>query len=392
MPPENPESDNEISGAEPEERAPSLREIAEAAYDDLSDDNDEPDAGDDDGADRGDGRTRRGRFASNKETTQTGEADPEGPSPDKAAETQTQPDPALGSNQPPEHWSAEDKATFAKLPDDAKGFFMRRYTEMEADYTRKSQANAGAVQVVTALEPIFQDPAIVESMKELNFHPVQAIMDWARLHKGAVSQEPRVRAAILYEIAERMGFDPAKVFTPFRPGSTTAPALPAGVEKDPVVQYFADQASRTAAEMQALRNDLQRFQNADRERGEQQILAHTTRTIDSYADEKGADGKPVRPYFDKVLPVIIDLFKANPQRDLHQAYEQACWADPEVRKELIAIERNQVAQQRSNDRAKMAARGNTRGITSPVSKPSPEKKSNGKLRDVIDASADEVGF
>ena len=36
--------------------------------------------------------------------------------------------------------------------------------------------------------------------------------------------------------------------------------------------------------------------------------------------------------------IIIDLFKANPQRNLAEAYDAACWAHPEVRKQLVAAE------------------------------------------------------
>ena len=110
------------------------------------------------------------------------------------------------------------------------------------------------------------------------------------------------------------------------------------------------------------------------------------------ADEKDKDGRPLRPYFDAVLPYIIDAFRANPQRDLHQTYDEACWAHPQVREQMLQAERNRVSQQYSNERARVAARSNVRGLTSPVSKPSQEKKGNGSLRDTLENSADEVGF
>jgi hypothetical protein len=31
--------------------------------------------------------------------------------------------------------------------------------------------------------------------------------------------------------------------------------------------------------------------------------------IDQFADEIGTDGKPLRPHFNTVLPIILDLFK-----------------------------------------------------------------------------------
>jgi len=50
-----------------------------------------------------------------------------------------------------------------------------------------------------------------------------------------------------------------------------------------------------------------------------------------------------------------------------------------------------VQSQQSNAGASAAARGNVRGLTGPVSKPS-AKTGNGSLRDMLEASADEVGF
>ena len=388
MLPDQPD-DNSISGVEPEERAPSLREIAEAAYDEGLDDSDD---GDDGPSDRGDGRDRRGRFASKEQAQKAGEAeDDEPPSPDPSEEAQDRPDPAPKgpSNQPPEHWSAEDRAAFDRLPSDAKNFFMRRYSEMEADYTRKSQANAQAVQAVNALNPIFQDPDIQRSMQENNINAIQAIGDWARLHKGAISTDPRARVSILYEIAERMGFDPAKVFATSRPPE---PQLPEHLKQDPAVRYVADLHGRTTSDLQALRAELHQFRQAETQRLEQDAVKVTRGSIDAYADEKDKDGRPLRPYFDAVLPYIIDAFRANPQRDLHQTYDEACWAHPQVREQMLQAERNRVSQQYSNERARVAARSNVRGLTSPVSKPSQEKKGNGSLRDTLENSADEVGF
>ena len=74
----------------------------------------------------------------------------------------TEPDPAAQarSNQVPEHWSAEDKATFSKLPQEGQAFLLKRHGEMEAEFTRKAQASAGAVQFTQSLAPVFTDRRI----------------------------------------------------------------------------------------------------------------------------------------------------------------------------------------------------------------------------------------
>ncbi len=395
--PATPENNNSISGGDdaPEPKQ-SLREIAEAAYDDISSQSDddigvegaEPSPGD-----RGDGRDVHGRFVAKEPSQDAGEAKakPSSPETPPVETTQKTPDPAAqpgASNQLPEHWSAEDKAMFAKLPQDAQSFLMRRHTEMEADYTRKSQANAEAVQALHSLTPVFQDPDIAKSMQENNFTPMQAIMDWARLHKGAVSANPRDRATTLYEIAERMGFDPARVFAPSRPPVQ----LTEEQKRDPAIMYFADLHSKAVSDLQALRAELTQFKSSEEGRIQEEALRVTRGSIDAFADEKDAQGKPLRPHFDKVIGLIIESLTADPSRDIQSVYEQACWAHPDVRREMLQAEQNRIHQQQSNERARLAAKGNTRGLTSPVSKPTPNEKAQKGLRGALEASAEEVGF
>jgi hypothetical protein len=197
----------------------------------------------------------------------------------------------------------------------------RRYTEMEADYTRKSQANASAVQAVNALAPIFQDPDIARSLKELEIHPMAAIQSWAHMHKRAVSANVQDRITLMIELAQQMGFDPAKLFVGSNP--PPPPTLPPGVKDDPAVRYLADQHGRTAGELQALRNEVQSIRAAELQKAEEQALTHTRWNIDRFADEKGPDGKVLRPDFDDHLPFILELYRANPDRDLAEAYDTA---------------------------------------------------------------------
>lgn len=265
---------------------------------------------------------------------------------------------------------------------------MRRYGEMEADYTRKSQANAGAVQAVNALAPIFDDPEISRSLQEMQFHPLRAIQEWAMVHKRAVHPDPRERLSLIYDMAQRMGFDPARLFAV---GRNAGPPGSQPEIKDPAVKYLADQYGRTASDLQALRNELQNIRAQEQQKHQQEAFQQVRWSIDNYAEEKGPDGKPLRPHFDKVIDAVIELFKADPERDLNEAYERACWMDPEVRKLMLDNERNKVTSQQAAQRAQAAVRGNTRGLTSPVAKPSAKPK-NGSLRDTLEASADEVGF
>jgi hypothetical protein len=219
-------------------------------------------------------------------------------------------------------------------------------------------------------------------------HPIAAIQQWAGFHKRAVSPHVNDRAGLLIDLATQMGFDPAKVFATNRPPE---PVLPPGVKDDPAVRYLANQYGQTASELQAIRNEVQGIRAAEQQKFEQESLKVTRWSIDKYADEKGPDGKPLRPDFDEHLPYILELYKADPERDLAEAYDTARRMNPKTFESMVAAERARVHSQQSVAKAQAANRGNLRGMTAPVNKPT-AKTGNGTLRDILEASADEVGF
>ena len=175
------------NGASPPQ--PSLREIAEAAYDSLE--NDAAEAATEPSEPAGPAeplasddrpRDKQGRWISKSEIP-PGEAidkprvDPAPRKPEVTGPSATEPDPAAQarSNQPPEHWSAEDKANFIKLPQEGQAFLLKRHGEMEAEFTRKAQASAGAVQFTQSLAPVFTDQRIQSSLQQMGLNPAQAI-------------------------------------------------------------------------------------------------------------------------------------------------------------------------------------------------------------------------
>ena len=394
------------------EAPPSLRDIAEAAYDDLEagaeaeapleapaeEPAEEPLASDDRP------RDKSGRWVAKDGSAQPGEAiEPLDPAPKPKIEVQKPPTdpaaapvaPAARSNQVPEHWSAEDKATFAKLPAEGQAFLLKRHGDMEAEFTRKSQASAGAVQFTQALAPVFNDPQISQSLKAAGIHPVQAIQEWASWHKMGTSPRQEDKFHLLVGLSQRMGLDPARIFSALN--GNAPPPNPMGLSeedlKDPAVKFIADHLGKTSSELAAIKGELQRRDQQEHQARAEYGVRSARQGIDGFADEKSKDGRPLRPYFDAVLPYIIDLFKANPNRSMAETYDAACWAHPEVRKHMLSAEQYRQQSQADISRARIAQRGNTRGITTPVARPNgADGPSKGGIRDAIERSADEVGF
>jgi len=392
------------NGASPPQ--PSLREIAEAAYDSLE--NDAAEAATEPSEPAGPAeplasddrpRDKQGRWVA-KSVDQPGEAIERPPLVDPAPKQKvsepsaTEPDPAAQarSNQAPEHWSAEDKATFARLPQEGQAFLLKRHGEMEAEFTRKAQASAGAVQFTQSLAPVFTDRRIQTSLQQSGMNPTQAIQEWAGFHVRAMSPNLQDRFNLLVDLTERMQLDPARIFV----GLNKSP-LPEGLSeaelKDPAVKYFADLHGKTTSELNALRSQIQQRWEAENQARAQANEQHAKQNIDQWADEVGSDGQPLRPYFNTVLPIMLDLYKANPQRNMAEAYEAACWAHPDVRKLQLAAEYQRQQSRHDVEKARIAQRGNVRGLTSPAVKPpGANGPSRGSLRDTIEQSAEEVGF
>jgi len=402
-------SDTSNNGAGPSQ--PSLREIAEQAYDDLERGAEQPveeaaaepaEPSEPQEAVASDERPRdkSGRWVA-KSTIQPGEAITRSPPPadpapkEKVSEpSATEPDPAAQarSNQAPEHWSAEDKATFSKLPQEGQAFLLKRHGEMEAEFTRKAQASAGAVQFTQSLAPVFTDRRVQTSLQQMGLNPTQAIQEWAGFHVRAMSPNLQDRFGVLVDLAERMQLDPARIFS-----ALNKSPLPEGLSeselKDPAVKFFADQLGQTTNELNAIKREMQQRADAEHRARVQAGEQHARSNIDQFANETAADGTPLRPYFDTVLPILLDLFKANPQRSMADAYDAACWAHPDVRRQLLAAEQQRVQSRHDVEKARIAQRGNARGLTSPAVKPPGiNGPSRGSLRDTIERSAEEVGY
>src|SRR5688572_25526764 len=87
----------------------------------------------DSAAPRDDGRDQRGRFAP-KKAAEAATADPveavtaPGEQPAAPVEPET---PAVPAVEPPQHWAAQDKELFGKLPPDGQKFLLDRHKAME---------------------------------------------------------------------------------------------------------------------------------------------------------------------------------------------------------------------------------------------------------------------
>ena len=196
----------------------------------------------------------------------------------------------------------------------------------KSDYQRRVQATGVAAQFTEAVAPIFSDQTIQQSLQQNGLSPVEAIEQWAGMHRRAYHPDPRERVNLLVEIAQNIGLNPAAIFATSQ--QETPPGLSPEDMRDPAIKYFADTIGRQSSEVQQLRNSFQQMVNAQQQQAAEQALKVHRWGIDTFAEAKDERGNPLHPDFDRVLPQVIELFKANPARDLKEAYETALWMNP----------------------------------------------------------------
>lgn len=293
--------------------------------------------------------------------TKTAEVKPEDPSdPNKVLETPVE---------APQHWPEADKAMFKEQPKPVQDYLLRRHREMEADYTRKTQASADNIRFSEAVVRRI-DPAVAQDMKAKgvsNEQFITSLVDW---HKLSMTDP----AAFARQVVTNLKLDPKVLFE--------------GAPVNPLEARLAAIETNLAAENQSRMQIIQ--ENA-------------AKTLKDFAEEKDAAGAVVRPHLDKVKTMMGRLMMADNTLDLSGAYELAVYRDPELRASLktpgTATEQPLTAQsspdtqrQKEAQKAAKAAAANIRGSGGAAVVKSTDQQKPMSLRATMLAAADEVGL
>src|SRR5215831_4784870 len=406
MPDSEPQNEipNSNGSTQPEAPRRTLREVAEAAWDEVVEDapdDDEESPIEEPVDEGGQPRDKMGRFVA-KEPSEPGEAD--GEEPTQPRPEITAPQPPEGTTQPaqaesseaPANWSAEHRQLFDRQPPEVKAFILERHQSMEGDYQRRVQATVPATQFVQSVAPVFNDPTVAASLQHFGLSPSQAVQEWGAVHKRMFGPDMRDRYLLLSQLAQQMGIslNPAAASQSNQPVGQRPPGLTQEELANPAIHWFADNVSQTSNAVAQLTNRLQQMEQAAAGREYAEAFQRVQWGINQLADEKGPDGQRLRPYFDdpEVAQVMTDLLRANPGRDVAQTYEQVQYMIPRIRAAISAAETAKAQAKKDAGRAAQAARSNIRGRTSPVTGPNAANGQARTLRETLEATADEIGL
>lgn len=308
-----------------------------------------------------DGRARdeHGRFAP-KEGVQAAQSIPTEPktlqAPAAAAEgPQAQQQPSG----PPASWSAAAKADFGTLPEHIRQEVLKR----EADIQRGLAQQQSGAERLNRLTALFQPRA--EKLRMAGVTEDQAI---GQLLAAQDYLERDPVNAISY-LARSYGVD-LRVF-----GQGQGQQQPQEAQLPPVVQQLAQQ-------VQALTNAHAQQQQQAQESQRGQYIGQ----VQAFATD------PANLYFENVREKMAALIQTGAAKDLPDAYQQATWADPEIRPLLLKQQAEaQAAQTAEAARAKAAqarrASGSVTGSPAPGASPARGSQNpNASLRDDLTAA------
>ena len=282
----------------------------------------------------------------------------------KAAEAEAEPakeavkDVAPTDIRPPPGWSPASKVAFANLPDSVKTDIAKRESEVNQGFAKLADYKG--------LEPFTElakrnGTTITEAVKNYNAFENSLNKDLVGGVGMICERYGQHPLAIANEIIRRYGGTPAQIGS----AGNQAPAQN-GIDLSPIQRELAELRSY-------MQNDQQ---------------TRLDQTIEQFKSD------PAHTFFDNVRPQMAALLESGFAKDLKEAYDAACWANPEIRDLLIKQQSSgngQAAQVASNAAAATQARRAAKAVTgapSPGFKEAPKEGQRMSIRDNIRAAID----
>lgn len=264
-----------------------------------------------------------------EEATST-EAAPVAPVEDKPA--------APAPIEPPDRWSQADREAFKKIPVEAQDFVMRRYRDIEADYTRKTQEIAAFRR---DYEPVQQMMAPFEQqIRNAGFTPATLIQAWAKVEQDLTQGRG---VAVVKDLVQNYRLDRAQLA---RELGLTAPA--AGVEQPPAPDGVAPaqlppEVTQTLQQLQARQTQFDQYLTTQQQTRQREETNRVMSTITAFRDAKDPSGNLLHPHYDDLETDMIAYLQAarnmGQEPGLDELYEKAVYANPSTREKVLLSQR-----------------------------------------------------
>lgn len=202
---------------------------------------------------------------------------------------------------PPTTWRAEAKSKWADVPNWLKEEVHKREKDSLNGVTslkEKAQYADRLSQTIQPYQPLLSSMGVT---------PENAVRDALNLAHSLKTGSPREKAQLLRNIAQQYEVDLSQVTT--EPSEIEKALTPYQQELNRLrQQIFQQQTSQKQQQYTAAEQEVRNFAAATDEKGS---LRH--------------------PYFENVRQDMQFLIEADRATTLEEAYEKACWANPEIR-------------------------------------------------------------
>jgi hypothetical protein len=263
----------------------------------------------------------------------SGDGDTEAEAADQASE---EVEDSSGTPEPLEHWPEEFRERFNALPEDdaSRQYALDVHKHFEAKYRDRAREVADREKSVerysdlsSFFEP-FQTQLAAAGTNDVAY--TKHVINWAQ----AIRENPLDR---LKELGKSYGYELIEKADAPRPSADDQTAD----------DEYADPRVRTLE----TRMDTHEKRLADDKLAAQQnSQAELETRIKAFTSETDADGNLKHPHFNRVWPLMGAVCHASGNQDLEKAYDNAIWADPELRAELTEAQKSTLLKEQSAKR------------------------------------------
>jgi hypothetical protein len=170
---------------------------------------------------------------------------------------------------------------------------------------------------------------------------------------------------------------------------TAGPAQKAALFQNLAEEYGVDLSAVQQQEQihPALRQMMEKINGLENTVTQQRTLQEHEEQARIHAEVNAFSADPKNTYFEQVRAAMAPLLGSGQAKDMQEAYDMACWANPQIRSTLIAAQTNEQAEKRKAEVAKkkQAAVSITGSPSAkPLNSTSPKKSIEEELADVYD--------
>lgn len=251
-------------------------------------------------------------------------------------------------DKPPSSWRKEAAAKWAELPAEIRAEALKR----EADFHKGSETYKTKAQFADEIQSVLTP--YEQNFKQLGISPAYAIKTLFDTESTLRNGTPEQKAMLFHKLARDYNVD----------------LNAANISNDPYVANLQQQVSNYEAMLQHQKYEQEMAQKSE-----------LTSTIEGFAQN--------HEHFESVRVHMGSLLSSGAAKDMQDAYDQACWANPTIRASLQAkqLEEERAKARQIAEEAKRKAAFNVNHTgTLPASKPI------GTLDDTIKTEAQRLGL